>query len=380
MQGTLYPEGSIISQGLMVVFLLLSFYYFSLLLVERNLPWVLRSLQYLAILYGIYGILRIGVDTTGWKQVNDATTYFKAYENSILPFFAYYYFSITYRINSRWFYNMFFLFVGVAVAQFFYQWMHARLLFGREEVTNNAGYFVLSLLPLIVFLKRNALLQYSALFFIFILVIQGMKRGAIISMVVAGIYFLWVSISRSKGDKKILYIFIASICLIAGIFLFRYMLLNSDYMQMRLERTQSGDMSNREDMYPVYLNYFFENADNINLIFGYGADGTLKNMGEFAHQDWIETLMNNGVLGFLLLLNFWISTLVTLIKSRTYDCASLSSIITMFVIIYLLKSMVSMSINSMMIFSTSAFAFAVAAMNDEYILEDLSDIEFSEEM
>lgn len=85
MQGTLYPEGSVISRVLMGVFLLMSIYYFlKVLSFKRNHP-VIKAFQYLAIMFGVYGLLRLGDATQEWKRVNDATTYFKLYEMSILP-------------------------------------------------------------------------------------------------------------------------------------------------------------------------------------------------------------------------------------------------------------------------------------------------------
>lgn len=69
MQGTLYPEGSVISRVLMGVFLLMSIYYFlKVLSFKRNHP-VIKAFQYLAIMFGVYGLLRLGDATQEWKRV-----------------------------------------------------------------------------------------------------------------------------------------------------------------------------------------------------------------------------------------------------------------------------------------------------------------------
>lgn len=373
MQGFLYPEGSMISQGLLASFLLMSIYYFIKVLQFKHVHKVIKAMQYLAFMFGIYGLLRLSANTLGWQYVNEATTYFKEYELSILPVFAYYYFAKVGKINSSWFYNMSFVFLMTAIASFYYQQAQAMFTAECDEVTNNAGYFVVSLLPIVVFLKKKAIYQYFFLFLIFFLVVSGMKRGAIIVAVIGCAYFVWESFKNAKGKRKLLYILLGVIVVVGGIMYFQHQLATSDYMQLRLQKTMDGDMSKREDMYPEYIGFFFNNASPHEYLLGYGADGTLKNMGEYAHHDWIETLMNQGMLGIILLLNYWCTIIVSAYRSFSMRCANITIIIIIFLITYLFKSMISMSINGMTIFSTSAFAYALAAMENPIIRKDLND-------
>lgn len=373
MQGTLYPEGSVISRGLMGVFLLMSIYYFlKVLSFKRNHP-VIKAFQYLAIMFGVYGLLRLVDATQEWKRVNDATTYFKLYEMSILPFFAYYYFAKTGRINSRWFYRISFLFLVTAIVAFNYSQAIAMKTYGLDEITNNAGYIVLSLLPIVVFLKKSPWVQYAFLVVFFMLVVSGMKRGAILALLVGTSYFVWESFKKAKGNKKLLYIFLGALVVAGGVMYFQYKLATSEYMQYRLEKTIEGDMSAREEMYPEFLEFYFQNATVTEYLLGYGADGTLKNVGDFAHQDWIETLMNQGFLGVFLLLNYWWALFMAAYRSYVKRYVNITNIIALFLIIYFTKTMVSMSINDMTIFSTSALAYALAAMDDALIRKDIND-------
>ncbi len=373
LQGTLYAEGGIVSRGLLAIFLICSLYYFIQVCKYKNVPAPINALKYLAIMFGVYGLLRLGADTSNWKYVNDATTYFKEYELSILPIFAFYYFSREHMIDSKWFYKIAFLFFITAIASFMYQEAQALLRTWRGEATNNAGYFVVSLMPLLVFFRKKPIIQYAALFLIFILVVRGMKRGAILAVVIGGAYFVWSSYKKLRGRKKPLFFLLGIIVVLGAIAYFQYQLANSDYMQFRLEQTKDGDMSERENMYPAYYNFFFNNAGTLQLLFGYGADGTLKNMGDFAHQDWLETMMNQGLLGLFLMIYFWISLLITVWHSRLSNCSNITIIIFLFVIIYFMKSMVSMSINGMTIFSTSALAYALAGLDNPFIRKELAD-------
>lgn len=144
-------------------------------------------------------------------------------------------------------------------------------------------------------------------------------------------------------------------------------------MQYRLGKTIEGDMSARDEMYPEFLEFYFQNATVTEYLLGYGADGTLKNVGEFAHQDWIETLMNQGFLGVFLLLNYWWALFMAAYRSYVKRYVNITNIIALFLIIYFTKTMVSMSINDMTIFSTSALAYALAAMDDALIRKDIND-------
>lgn len=371
LQGTLYAEGSIISQVLLAVFLLCSIYYFIHVCKYKNVPAPINALKYLAIMFGVYGLLRLGADTSGWKYVNDATTYFKEYELSILPVFAFYYFSRERLIDSKWFFQFTVVFFLTAVASFMYQEEQALLRTWRDEATNNAAYFVVSLMPLLVFYRKKPLVQYAALFVVFSLVIQGMKRGAILAVIIGGAYFVWSSFKKARGRKKILYLLMGIIAVMGAISYFQYQLANSDYMQLRMEMTQDGDMSNREYMYPAYYNYFFDMSGPVEFLLGFGADSTLKNMGDFAHQDWLETMMNQGFLGLSLMLYFWLSLLMATWRSRLLKCPNITIILSLFVIIYFMKSMVSMSINGMTLFATSAFAYALAGLDDPFVRKEL---------
>lgn len=373
MQGTLYPEGSVISQSLLAVFLAMSIYYYYVVFRMKNVHRVIKALQYLAFMFGVYGLLRLTENTHEWKRVCDATTYFKEYELSILPIFSYYYFARCGKINRRWFFRVSLLFLLTAVVSFYYQQAKAMFEYGADELTNNAGYFVVSLLPVVVFLKKRPLFQYAVLSVIFFLVISGMKRGAIVVVVIASSFFVLESYHYAKGSKKLLYLLLGTLIVVGGFLFFQFQLETSNYMQLRLEKTMEGDMSNRENMYPDYLNYYFKNASIVEYLLGYGADSTLENMGDYAHQDWIETLMNQGFIGICFYLNYWLAILYATLKSFQRRYSNITLILCLFVMIYFMKSMVSMSINGMTIFSTSALAYALAAMDNVCIRRDLNE-------
>lgn len=83
--------------------------------------------------------------------------------------------------------------------------------------------------------------------------------------------------------------------------------------------------------------------------------------------------MNQGLLGIILLLNYWVTIIFVTIKCYIRRYSNITLILALFIIIYFIKSMVSMSINGMTLFSTSALAYALAAIDNQSIRKDLTD-------
>ena len=76
------------------------------------------------------------------------------------------------------------------------------------------------------------------------------------------------------------------------------------FLQTRVQQAETGIWSGREN---IYVNIFTEwlNSDSIiQFIFGYGFMGSMKisGTGNVAHNDWLELLANNGIIGILIYL------------------------------------------------------------------------------
>lgn len=78
------------------------------------------------------------------------------------------------------------------------------------------------------------------------------------------------------------------------------MMAESDYFNHRIEQTLEGDSSNRDVIYGGLIIHFLDETNALKLFLGNGAQATLKIHGGFAHNDWLELLINNGIIGALI--------------------------------------------------------------------------------
>lgn len=216
----------------------------------------------------------------------------------------------------------------------------------REEFTNNTGYSFLSLLPLTLLLK-NRLVKYFCMVVLVLFIFSAYKRGAIL---ITAIILMIVVINDLKNIKNLSSL-VSSFLLfiVASFFVVNYIsnkYETSDYLQSRVEETEEGDTSNRDVIYEKVLDSYLE-GNLLQILLGRGADSTMGAANTYAHQDWLETLHNNGLLGGILLFLFYLSIFkgIKRLKNKISDRVNIS-LWSLFLICFL-KSFFSMSIQDM---------------------------------
>lgn len=148
-----------------------------------------------------------------------------------------------------------------------------------DGVTNNAGYFVLSFMPLLLLMEKR-MAQYFFLSFCIVLIIFAMKRGAIIGGSLVSVLLLLHRLKDTSKQKKILVIMSIAI-LLCGLFYFISDFYSTNtYFQYRLEATKEGNASGRDDIYETLLNHILSNDNLFGMIFGEGALATTKLHGQ----------------------------------------------------------------------------------------------------
>lgn len=368
LQGTLYPRGGFLSQGLLVVVLAMSLYYFIKVITCYKMPLVLKSLSLLLLLWTIYGFIII-IYGNGVKWVANHT-YLKNIYTSILPIYTFYYFSkngfLTQSMLRRW--GVVFLMIGIICFNTHYSENLSNAIArgsNREEFTNNTAYAILSILPLLPLYYKKPTIQYVLLFVCMLYVLWGMKRGAILSGFVCSCWFLYMSLKEkgyNSGKKKAWRSILIVIIVLGAIFAVQQMFLTSEYFGRRYDLTVEGDSSGRDSIFINYLNFYLGQSNYLYLLIGNGADATVRLLNEFAHNDWLEIAINNGLIMIIIYVIYWINIIKTISVARktNYTCYL---IISMFFIIFLMKSFYSMSYSDITIYASSAFGFALANYN-----------------
>ena len=118
---------------------------------------------------------------------------------------------------------------------------------------------------------------------------------------------------------------------------------NSAEFRYRISQTFEGDSSGRDALYNTFLNHFLQEQNPFRFLFGYGANGTILLGGNYAHNDWLEIITNQGILGFVIHLVYWVTLIVFWKKIKRNPQAFMA--IGLFIIVYLFSSFFSMSYN-----------------------------------
>ena len=367
LQGVLYPTGGAISTGLLGINLLVSIWCAVKIWQMPHHPPYIKGLNLLVLMFSIYGFALILMNpSTVYYSMSGKSmasyNYIKAIYLSILPIYAFYYFSIKGYLTAerlRWWAVVFCISCVLSYYIYMQQAMEKLLARGSmaEETTNNAGYLFLSLIPIWALFRKKPLLQYAGLAFCMAFILMGMKRGAIAIGSVVFLYLIWQIIKNARGKQRFIVILLTAVLVVVGVYFVIDMMTSSDYFLQRLEATKEGNSSGRDSLYSFFWTYFTEKADAIQYLFGRGANGTLEIYYNYAHNDWLEIAVNQGLLGIIVYAVYWKQFYSTWRQSTNIEAKTILALVG---IIYFAKTIFSMSYADMTYVCTSVLGYALA--------------------
>ena len=345
LQDVLYPAG-IINQLLQLIMLM-----WSMIAVFKHLAQstghssILKATFVLIAMYVIYGTLHIMFDDP--IIIQGQHVYLQTALNSLSPIFLFYYFTKNGKLTSDRIRIYLPILIVVCILLYYKEESLTLLKTNKEEITNNASYYFLPLIPFLFFYSKKPILQFVFMGTILLYVFMGMKRGVILIGAVSSIILLYTNIKKSSRGTKLLFA-VLTIAIIVGISKYiGYMMENSAYFTARIEQTLEGDASGRDIIYSNLWNTLLTESSPFNFYFGRGADSTLRVAGSFAHQDWLETFCNNGLIGVFILFFFFYTFAKNAWKSKQYFPRMMFySFATLFIIIFC-KTLFSMSIQEL---------------------------------
>lgn len=366
LQGALYQQG-IINQVLQVVLLL-----WALMVAAKEYRYInssnklLRATTYLLVLYFAYGVAFIisgKVYQYGNGGVTSSYGYLQSSLNSLLPIFLFYHYAkIGYLSEKRiMYYGV--LFLASYIVDYFFniQQMiayYAELGSKRVEFTNNSSYQFLLLFPFLYFYRSKWIQSGFALSILYFLLI-GMKRGAILIGVLCMLIYLTHNWQKIKHTKNVL-LYIVGIIILLSLFVSFMMkeLSGSEYFLERVQQTLEGDSSGRDIIYSAIWHTVWDSGDLFYLIFGRGANATVEVTGGwFAHQDWLETLCDTGLIGILILISFYLAIYKECIRAKRMGLDSIYQPFFLMLVICVFKSFFSMSIQDMQVCQTMILGY-----------------------
>lgn len=354
------------------IYLVMSLYYIYAVLTKCRLTLFMKVLTALFAAFMFYGLIFLIVGTdSSWMMQNVSPVWnLKLYFNSFAPLYAFYYFGSKKMIDEKWF-----RVIGVVfLFAIFYQYSsfsdRAMLRYDRVlgEFTNNAGYYWLAILPIVVFFRNKPVISFLLLAYISVMIIMCMKRGPVIIGGLLDIYFIITLLKNSKNRFWISAISIF-VLLFIGTF-FMDFLTSNNYAAARMEATIEGNSSQRDFIYSFYLDYFLHKTDVFNFLVGNGACATGRILGTAAHNDWLEIAICMGLIGVLFYLYYWITNFKTIKHARKYSGSeTIIMVLTAIIFTNFMKTLFSMSINDMMLCSNAMLGYCLSKVyGDDYTI------------
>lgn len=258
-----------------------------------------------------------------------------------------------------------FAFIGLSIVCYFH-YKTSYLVEHNYDVIGTKLNFAMFLfiLPLL-FAEKNTFVSVALFVICLVFNTLGAKRGNIIASIIPTVLFL-LSIRKNKTwiSRLLLFIIIG-----AAIILLKDVILSNEMLSSGYERILAGDSSGRNTLFSYFWNKWKNSNSIMSLLFGYGFGGTVQDFGLFAHNDWIELLVDNGLLGVLLYLYLF----VVLIKQvKLCSCLQIKYLLISITIIWLFKSAYSMGFSEAEM-SVMAIAYGYA-MGYEYQINSQSKI------
>lgn len=346
-----------------VIFVAMSIYYIYTVLTKCRLTLFMKVLTALFAAFVFYGLIFLIVGTdSSWKVQNVSPVWnLKLYFRSFAPLYAFYYFGSKKMIDEKWFRVIGVVFLFAIFFQYSSFSDRAMLKYDSDlgEFTNNAGYYWLSILPIVVFYKNKPAISFVLLAYISVMIIMCMKRGPVIIGGLLDIYFIIMLLKNSKNRFWISAISIF-VLLFVGHFFMDFVTSNN-YAAARIEATIVGDSSQRDFIFIFYLDYFLHKTDVFNFLVGNGACATGRIMGSAAHNDWLEIAICMGLIGVLFYLYYWITNFKTIKHAIKYSGnETIIMVLTAIILTNFMKTLFSMSINDMMLCSNAMLGYCLS--------------------
>ena len=224
----------------------------------------------------------------------------------------------------------------------YYNHMYSRmsdLLGGRENVVVNASIVFVTLLPMVLIIK-NKIISMGILCVCWFYIIMAVKRGNIVAAIIPTLIYMYYILKENKKNYfKLILLILAIVCIGKwGMALME----GNEFFQKRLEETREGQTSGRNEIYASMWEFWYNTDNMVQLAFGHGFDATVASdelLQSRAHNDWLEILVNFGLLGVILYLLIFIALIRQISKTKDIHQKFILISITS---VWFLKSLFSM--------------------------------------
>lgn len=369
LQGVFWTEGNGLSLAIILALTAISLSYaIKVNCLAQKLPLFLKALNIMVLMLSIYGVVYVVEgpgDTIGVTQ-GKPYNYLKAIYNSLLPIYTFYYFAKIGVLNHRLLTRLVIFFFLMTIVSYLHMEEVVKAKFeakGMEkmDIVNYECYTFLSLFSVLTVYYKRPWIQYVGIIVIMTFIFMGMKRGAILVGVICTAWYSYELFKNAKGFKKLLILIVStSVVLLLSYWVF-YLLETNEFFNRRIQSTLEGDTSGRDRLFYAFYYHFIYNTDALHFLFGSGANATLSVSFNYAHNDWLELAVNQGVLGLALYAFFWYTFFRSwkLMDRRHYTHFAFGLLI----LICFLKTLFSRTYSDMDIYTTCMLGYCLGIGN-----------------
>lgn len=371
LQGSLYSAGSQLATISLFAGLLLSVYGWLKCYTRYPMPKMLNTMSILLLMFALYGIIMMISGTQIFRSFDrfqyTGARYITSTFSSLCPVFFAYLSTRDGILQEKHLKVLFFVFFAVCTARYL-GYAYARELVGVYDTdgmtTNNLAYDFLGLLPMVCVFKKRPFVQYISILAILAFIIYSVKRGAILIGLVSVAYLILKNMSTGRKKNKLSYVFLAIVVVILSYSFIEYLMTTNSFFITRMEATMEGDSSARDEYYTFFLNYLGSLESIPKMLFGGGAYYTVVLLGNLAHNDWLEILICNGLVGAIIYLVYWVRYYKTIRLSRNTD---LYLPLMLLFISMAAKTLFSMSYASTPLYASFYLGFLLATLQNNGI-------------
>lgn len=366
----LFHIGSFFNVGgitlLLPVLILWSFYDMVALHIRYRLTRFIAVYDILVLMFTLYGLLFfVNSNSIITAQYHDIakSAYLVKVLPSLLPFYTLYRNALKGEFGIERTRLWVVLFIVVTILDYYMQLKGALSQHvDAEEVVNNGSYLILGLFPIICLFKNKSIQIFSIITCLYFIMV-ALKRGPIIIAAICVMYYLYNTFRYSNNKTWLIILFL--IAFAAFYHFLASFFMSSELLQTRLHLTIEGYTSGRDDIVASLMDAFF-NADFFNKIFGHGAYGTIYLVGRLAHNDWVQILIDQGIIGIVVHALFCYQLIRQWMKTPSADNAKIA--VGLFVIIYLSTSVFSMAFDRIPIAEMVVLSLFVANNDNKQAL------------
>lgn len=259
----------------------------------------------------------------------------------VLPIILFYFSSTTTQFAKSdniivWTITIVFLFL---LYYYFNNYYNSELL--NTERTTNGSYVMLYLLPFLLCHKKRHF-RILAMLLTLVAIMFSLKRGGFVALLAAIVVYLLISQIGINKKRFLFWRLLLLIILSIGF----YMLINylnenvlEGFLFGRFEKDDTG--SGRMTIYQKYWMMLL-NSSPWHLLVGHGWQGSIRDsgIGYTCHNDFLESIVDFGIIGFILYLLLYIE-LIKLCKRMVRDNNEYAPAMGASIAMFFMNSMVS---------------------------------------